>query len=194
MATEMEGRVIRWLAQFITTPPTAAASPERRQYGQSHVLPGCPRRASRLGRSQSEGVAGGRRLCVCLRETHTWIHKAADLAGLGTDAIHWIHGQQTMDLNELEVRYRRDVDEGYQPFLVVGSAGQSALARSTLKKIWRNSVVSANSGSMSTALMAHSHLPSQERPRMEWLRLADSVAVDPHKWLRAARGRMRLGP
>ena len=41
------------------------------------------------------GVAGGPRLCVYASpETHTWIQKAADLAGLGTDAIHWIDGPQ----------------------------------------------------------------------------------------------------
>jgi glutamate/tyrosine decarboxylase-like PLP-dependent enzyme len=28
-----------------------------------------------------------------------------------------------MDLDELQARYRRDRDEGYQPFLLVGSAG-----------------------------------------------------------------------
>ncbi len=28
-----------------------------------------------------------------------------------------------MDVNELEARYRQDVANGYQPFLVVGSAG-----------------------------------------------------------------------
>ena len=69
-------------------------------------------------------MTAGPRLCVyASEETHTWIQKAADLAGLGTEAIHWIDGRQPMDLGALEVRYRRICDDGYQPFLVVGSAG-----------------------------------------------------------------------
>src|SRR4051794_2545442 len=73
---------------------------------------------------RKQGVAGGPRLCVyAFAETHTWIQKAADLAGLGTDAIHWIDGKRPMNVNELEVRYGQDINEGYQPFLVVGSAG-----------------------------------------------------------------------
>ena len=56
---------------------------------------------------RKQGVAGGRRLCVyASAETHTWIHKAADLAGLGTDAIHWIHGPQAMDLHQPSTRSR----------------------------------------------------------------------------------------
>src|SRR3982750_191712 len=71
--------------------------------------------------AEKEWPAG--RACVyASTETHTWIQKAADLAGLGTEAIHWIDGQR-MDLHKLHARYQRDRDEGYQPFLVVGSAG-----------------------------------------------------------------------
>lgn len=57
---------------------------------------------------RSKGVASGPRLCVyASAETHTWIQKAADLSGLGTEAIHWIDGRNPMDLNELQVRYRQ---------------------------------------------------------------------------------------
>jgi glutamate/tyrosine decarboxylase-like PLP-dependent enzyme len=45
------------------------------------------------------------------------------MAGLGTESIHWIDGPQPIGLAELEARYHRDVADGYQPFLVVGSAG-----------------------------------------------------------------------
>jgi aromatic-L-amino-acid decarboxylase len=136
---------------------------------------------------RKRGIAGGRRLCVyASAETHTWINKAADLAGLGTDAIHWIHGQQTMDLNELEVRYRRDVDEGYEPFLVVGSAGtvttgtvdplRDLAAFCHERKLWFH--VDGAYGAFASAVAG---APAD----LEGLRLADSVAVDPHKWLYA---------
>src|SRR6185436_5536468 len=75
---------------------------------------------------RKQGVAGGPRLVAyASTETHTWIQKAADMTGLGTDGIRWIgvDKQQRMDLAALEVQYRRDLEEGCRPFLVVGSAG-----------------------------------------------------------------------
>ena len=39
---------------------------------------------------REEGVAPKRLLVYASKETHTWIQKAADLAGLGTNAIRWI--------------------------------------------------------------------------------------------------------
>src|SRR5690349_22555206 len=58
-------------------------------------------------------------------ETHTWIQKAADLFGLGTDAIRWIpvDGDQRMQTAALDRQLREDRARGDQPFLVVGTAG-----------------------------------------------------------------------
>jgi glutamate/tyrosine decarboxylase-like PLP-dependent enzyme len=119
-------------------------------------------------------------------ETHTWILKAADLAGLGTDAIHWINGQPSIDLDELAARYRRDIDEGYQPFLVVGSAGTVSTgavdplpdlaAFCQEHKLWFH--VDGAYGALASAAAG-------APPELKGLRLADSVAIDPHKWLYA---------
>jgi aromatic-L-amino-acid decarboxylase len=133
------------------------------------------------------GIAGGPRLCVyASRETHTWIQKAADLTGLGTEAIHWIGGGPSLDLNELESRYRQDIDKGYRPFLVVGSAGTvSTGAVDPLpdlatfcqqRKLWFH--VDGAYGAFATAVPG-------SPPELAGLRAADSVALDPHKWLYA---------
>jgi aromatic-L-amino-acid decarboxylase len=187
MATEMEGQVIRWLAQFIGYPADCGGL---LLSGGNMANLTCFL-AARVAQAdwdvRKQGVAAGRRLCVyASAETHTWIHKAADLAGLGTDAIHWIDGRQTMDLNELEVRYRRDVDEGYHPFLVVGSAGtvstgavdplRELAAFCRERKLWFH--VDGAYGAFAAAVAG---APAD----LEGLRLADSVAVDPHKWLYA---------
>src|SRR5262249_57154506 len=62
-------------------------------------------------------------------ETHTWIHKAADLFGLGTDAIRFVPTDRElrMDVGRLEALVSEDRAAGRLPFLVVGSGG----ARST---------------------------------------------------------------
>jgi glutamate/tyrosine decarboxylase-like PLP-dependent enzyme len=86
----------------------------------------------------------------------------------------------------LEVRYRQDVDEGYQPFLVVGSAGTVSTgavdplpdlaAFCQEHKLWFH--VDGAYGAFAAAVTG---APSE----LKGLQLADSVALDPHKWLYA---------
>jgi glutamate/tyrosine decarboxylase-like PLP-dependent enzyme len=114
------------------------------------------------------------------------LQKATDMTGLGTDAIHWIEGSPRMDLGDLERRYRQDVEEGYRPFLVVGSAGtvstgdvdplQELSAFCKKNKLWFH--VDGAYGAFAAAVEGAS-------PDLKALAKADSVAVDPHKWLYA---------
>jgi glutamate/tyrosine decarboxylase-like PLP-dependent enzyme len=169
IATEIEVQVIRWLAQFIGYPADCGGL---LLSGDNMANLTCflAARATQAGWDlRSKGVSGGPRLCVYASPgTHTWIQKAADLAGLATDAIHWIDGPRGMDLAELQARYRRDRDEGYQPFLVVGSAGTV--------KLWFH--VDGAYGAFACGLEG-------TPPQLAGLQSADSVAVDPHKWLYA---------
>ena len=141
-------------------------APERRQHGQSHLLPGCPRRAGRLGCSQARcrrwavGCVSTppRKLTHGSRKPLIWLASARKRF-IGSTV------SKTMDLHELDARYRRDMDEGYQPFLVVGSAGTVSTGAVDPLPDLAAFCRSANSGSTSTAPMGHSHLPSQERLR-----------------------------
>jgi aromatic-L-amino-acid/L-tryptophan decarboxylase len=187
MATEIEGQVVRWLAQFIGYPDDCGGL---LLSGGNMANMTCflAARAAHAGWDvRKQGVGSGSRLCVyASSETHTWIQKAADLAGLGTDAIHWIDGQKTIDLDQLERRYRQDTEEGYQPFLVVGSAGTvstgavdplpALAAFSRDHGLWFH--VDGAYGAFAAAL-------EDAPPDLRGLRMADSVAVDPHKWLYA---------
>ena len=73
------------------------------------------------------GIGGShpRLLLYASSETHTWIQKAADLFGFGTDAIRWIavDGNQRMKTAELRRQIEADRSRGDRPFLVVGTAG-----------------------------------------------------------------------
>jgi aromatic-L-amino-acid/L-tryptophan decarboxylase len=110
------------------------------------------------------------------------------LTGLGTEAIRWIgvDKRQRMDLAALEVQYKRDLEEGYRPFLVVGSAGTvstgavdplpdlAAFCRE--RNLWFH--VDGAYGAFAAGI--------KEAPAdLMGLTAADSVAVDPHKWLYA---------
>jgi glutamate/tyrosine decarboxylase-like PLP-dependent enzyme len=91
-----------------------------------------------------------------------------------------------MNLDELQARYRRDRDEGYHPFLVVGSAGivstgaveplPELAAFCQEHKLWFH--VDGAYGAFANGLAG-------APPELKGLESADSVAVDPHKWLYA---------
>jgi aromatic-L-amino-acid decarboxylase len=187
MATEIEAQVIRWLAQFIGYPSDCGGL-LLSGGNMANLTCFLAARAEMAGWDvRKHGAAGGPRLCLyASAETHTWIQKAADLAGLGTEAIHWIDGKQTMDVDELEIRYRRDIEEGYRPFLVIGSAGTVSTgavdplpelaAFCKERKLWFH--VDGAYGALAVAVAG--------APRdLVGLQSADSVAVDPHKWLYA---------
>jgi glutamate/tyrosine decarboxylase-like PLP-dependent enzyme len=121
-------------------------------------------------------------------ETHTWIQKAADLFGFGTDAIRWIpaDAQQRMDVAALRSAIEADRRAGLQPFLVVGTAGSvstgaidpldeiAAVCRE--QSLWFH--VDGCYGAVAAGVPG---VPESLRA----LSLADSIAVDPHKWLYA---------
>ena len=56
-------------------------------------------------------------------ETHTWIQKATDLAGVGTDAIRWIPTgvDLRMDTAALRTVLDQDRESGERPLMVVGT-------------------------------------------------------------------------
>jgi glutamate/tyrosine decarboxylase-like PLP-dependent enzyme len=91
-----------------------------------------------------------------------------------------------MDLGALEVRYRQDIDDGCQPFLVVGSAGTFSMgavdpipelaAFCREHKLWFH--VDGAYGAFAAGVAG---APTA----LKGLQSADSVALDPHKWLYA---------
>jgi glutamate/tyrosine decarboxylase-like PLP-dependent enzyme len=182
MATEMEAQTIRWLAQFIGY-PAGCGGLLLSGGNMANITCFLAARAAHAGWDiRKQGVGGGPRLCVYASpDTHTWLQKATDMAGLGTDAIHWFNGPQ-----ELESRYRADIEDRFRPFLVVGSAGTVSTGSvdplpdlaefCRERKLWFH--VDGAYGAFAASVPGS---PAE----LKALALADSVAVDPHKWLYA---------
>lgn len=138
---------------------------------------------------RTHGTASGPPLRVyASTEAHTWIQKAADMTGLGTDSIRWISvdKQQRINLRALEIQFKEDVEADCRPFLVVGSAGTVSTgavdplpelaAFCQERRLWFH--VDGAYGALAAGIKA---TPGNLRG----LAIADSVAVDPHKWLYA---------
>ncbi len=189
MATEIEAQTVRWLAQFIGYPADCGGL-LLSGGNMANLTCFLAARAAKAGWDvRKQGVAAGLSLLIyASKETHTWIQKAADITGLGTDAIRWIGvaERQRMDLAALEVQYKRDLEEGYRPFLVVGTAGSVSTgtvdplpdlaAFCQERQLWFH--VDGAYGAFAAGITG---APAD----LMGLTAADSVAVDPHKWLYA---------
>jgi glutamate/tyrosine decarboxylase-like PLP-dependent enzyme len=190
-ATEIEAQTVRWIAALIGYPIECGGLLVSGG-NMANLVCFMAARAARAGWDVREhGVAGGPggRLRVYVSaETHTWIQKAADLGGLGTSAIRWIPTDRAlrMDVAALRRQIDHDAAAGDRPCLVVGTAGSvSTGAIDPLREIgalckeygmWFH--VDGAYGGVAAAL--------PEAPDdLHGLRVADSVAVDPHKWLYA---------
>ena len=190
MATEVERQTIRWIAELIGFPATCGGLLVSGGNMANFVCIIAARAAKAPWDVRKTGLSGGRPrlLLYASTETHTWIQKAADLSGLGTDAIRWIttDRDQRMDPAALQRQIADDRQAGHQPFLVVGTAGSvSTGAIDPLRQIadvcraqdlWFH--VDGAYGALAAPVPG---TPADLRV----LSGADSVAVDPHKWLYA---------
>ena len=190
-ATEIESQTVRWIATLIGYPSDCGGLLVSGGNMANFVCFLAARAAKAGWDIREHGVAGaeGRRLRMYASvETHTWIQKAADLGGFGTGSIRWIptDGKLRMDVAALRRQINADAAAGDVPCMVVGTAGSvSTGAVDPLPDIgalckeygvWFH--VDGAYGGFAAALP---DAPAD----LHGLSLADSVAVDPHKWLYA---------
>ena len=188
MATEIEKQTIRWLAEFIGVSPN---------YGGILVSGGnmanftaflAARTALAPKNVKEDGLsAASNALKVyCSKTTHTWIDKAAILFGLGTNAVRWIKTDSSnrMDNTALEQAIKEDIAKGHQPMMVIGTAGdvstgvvddlQGISEICKRHQLWFH--IDGAYGVPASVIPAYKSL-------FTGLDEADSIALDPHKWL-----------
>jgi aromatic-L-amino-acid decarboxylase len=188
MASEIEAQTIRWIAEILDYSRDCAGLFVSGGNMANLVCFLAARQAKADWDVRKTGMNGARLRLYGSKETHTWIQKAADISGLGTDAIRWIptDDQFRIDLTVLREQIRSDMDAGETPFLVVGTAGSVSTGAidplPELAAICREFNVWFHVDGAYGALAAG--LPDASRA-LAGLREADSVAVDPHKWLYA---------
>jgi len=126
-ASEIEAQAVRWIAELVGY-PTDCGGLFVSGGNMANFVCFLAARATRAGWDvRRDGLAAsGRQLLVyASAETHTWIQKATDLAGLGTSSIRWVptDDRLRMDVTQLERRIDADAAAGQVPFVVIGTAG-----------------------------------------------------------------------
>ena len=190
MATAIEKQTVKWLSEFIGVSAT---------YGGILVSGGnmanltgfLAARTAKAPKSMKEdGLvnASGEMVFYCSKATHTWIEKAAVLFGHGSKAIRWIPtcADNKMDTAVLLQTINSDLKSGKKPFLVIGNAGDVSTG------------VVDNLSEIAAICQAHDlwfhidgayGIPAAVIPKyknlFDGIQEADSIALDPHKWLYA---------
>jgi glutamate/tyrosine decarboxylase-like PLP-dependent enzyme len=189
LATEIEAQTVRWIAEFVGF-PTEAGGLLVSGGNMANFVGFLAARAAAAPQIRTTGVRAlsGVPRVYASAEAHTWLHKAVDLFGLGTDAIRWIavDAEQRMDVTALEAQIRADRAAGDVPFLVVGTAGSvSTGAVDPLAEIANNCRQHDLWFHVDGAYGAFAARVPGSPASLLALRDADSIAVDPHKWLYA---------
>ncbi len=189
VATEIETQSVKWIAELISYPSDCGGILVSGGNMANFICYLAARTEMADWNIRQEGLVsdkGKRLLAYASGETHTWLQKAADLFGQGTNSIRWVEtdDNQQMDMNNLKKQVREDISSGFKPFMVVGTGGSvSTGAIDPLHEIsdfckennlWFH--VDGAYGGFAAAVPGISK-------DLTGLSKADSVAVDPHKWL-----------
>ncbi len=188
IATEIEKQTVKWLAELIGVSPS---------YGGLLVSGGnmanftaflTARTVKGPKNIKEDGISNTTQKLVvyCPVTTHTWIEKAAVLFGLGSNAIRWIKTDPAnkIDIEALEQAINSDLQNGNKPLLVIGNAGDVstgvidnlAAIASICKKydLWFH---------VDGAYGLPAIVIPELKPLFTGIEEADSIALDPHKWL-----------
>ncbi len=124
-------------------------------------------------------------------ESHHSFVKVARMSGLGTDAVRQVPvgSDLRMDPVALERMIVADLDAGFQPFLVVGTAGTTGAG--VIDPLPELADVATRHGlwfHVDAAWGGSAVMSPTLRPLLRGIALADSITWDAHKWLSVPMG------
>jgi glutamate/tyrosine decarboxylase-like PLP-dependent enzyme len=187
-ATVVEQQVLSWLKEMLGFP--AEASGLLVSGGSMANLVGLTvaRNVKAEIDLRKEGMAAAPRKMVLYasKETHSSNQKAAELLGLGSEALRKIPVNDAfqIDLAALESAIATDREAGHHPFCIIGHAGtvntgafddlQQLAALCRREGLWFH---------VDGAFGAWAALSPDLRPLTAGMEQADSLAFDLHKWM-----------
>ncbi|HYE58705.1 MAG TPA: pyridoxal-dependent decarboxylase, partial [Rhodothermales bacterium] len=183
--TEVERLTVNWIKEILGVP----ASAEGVFVSGGSMANLCGLTAARDWKAPGftdTGAAGRTLRIYTSQEAHFSVHKAAGLLGIGRANVREVRVDEhlRMDTSDLVRLIEEDLTAGFLPCCVVASAGTVGTgAMDPLRAIrsvsdryglWMH--VDASYGGFAA-------LAPSARPLFDGLETADSVALDPHKWM-----------
>lgn len=193
-ATYLEQATVRWLADLVGYPLDAGIG-LLTSGGSMAALVGLAAARHRAALDdgwsvRDDGLQGGGHAPLVLyvsSETHSSVGKAAEILGIGRRRVRSIQADARgrLDPDQVGRAVRDDRARGLRPFCVVGSAGTTATGAidpldgladvAAAERLWLH---------VDGAYGALGVLDRRLAPAFAGMARADSLALDPHKWLR----------
>lgn len=175
----IERTVVGWLASAIGCPGFTGSL--TLGGSSANLMALCMAREAKAPANQG-GVRGG--VIYCSTEAHMSIAKAAALLGLGYDGVRLIAVDKAfrMWIDDLRRAISSDQDSGKDPIAVVASAGTTATG--SIDPLASIADICAEFGLWMHVDGAYGALASLAIPdAFRGMERADSLSLDPHKWL-----------
>ena len=184
-AAELEQRMMEWLRDAMGIPGNFEGVIQDSASSASLVSLITAREVASGFRSNDEGVQPGLRV-YCSQETHSSIEKGMGVCGMGRKNLVKIGVDSSMrlDVAELEIRIKEDLEAGLKPCAVVAAIGTTGtVAVDPLEGIAEickkyNIWLHVDAAFAGTALL----LP-EYRWMIKGIEQADSFVFNPHKWM-----------
>lgn len=185
-ATQIERTVMRWLGSLIGYDDQAQGLLTSGGSMANLTALLMAHRVKAGSAISQTGISGARMTIYASDQVHFSIVKAADILGLGKESVRLLPAADdfSLDPNLLRAAVQNDLAKGLRPFCVVASAGTAATGaidplRDIAKladefKLWFH---------IDGAYGAPAALTDKRRASFAGLERADSVSLDPHKWL-----------
>jgi glutamate/tyrosine decarboxylase-like PLP-dependent enzyme len=193
IATEMERQTVRWIAELIGYDPACGGLLVSGGNMANFIGFLAGRRAILGAELRTAGLPGQRTLVYATEETHTWIDKATDLFGMGTDSVRRVPRLAVpaghpdfgvIDVDALRAMIREDRLAGHLPMMIVGNAGTvSTGALDPLDTLADIAAAESMWFHVDGAYGGFAACLPEAPARLKAISRADSVAIDPHKWL-----------
>ena len=186
-ANQVEAALVRFLASSFGLPETAGGQVVAGGAIANFVGLKVARDAALGPDARARGVAAGPPLAFyASSEAHVVHQRAADMLGLGIDAVRSIpvDGDQRMRTDALAESLESDRAAGVVPAAVIGTAGTTATgAIDPLEPIAELCAGHGIHFHVDACYGGPAVLAPDLRPLMAGIERADSIAADAHKWL-----------
>ncbi len=188
IATEIEKQTISWLSEFIGLSPDYGGIlvSGGNMANMTAFLAALTEKAPKDFKEKGLFQSPQKMLVYCSQATHTWVEKAAVSTGLGTQSIRWIPTLENnkMDSIILEKTILEDIRQGYRPIMVIGTAGDVSTGVVDDLNLIANICKTYDLWfHIDGAYGIPASVLPELKNRFEGRQEADSIALDPHKWL-----------
>ncbi len=137
---------------------------------------------------RKEGLYGSKKrmMVYASTEVHNCVNKSVELLGLGSDSLRLIdvNDNYEIKIDELQQQIRQDIEQGLQPFCVIGNAvtvntGACDDLNALADLCKRENLWFHVDGAIGAMLI----LSEKYKDKVAGIERADSLALDMHKWM-----------